>query len=141
MGQLESELGCPLTQTPLSDFFALDPNVKIASTHAYKSGQVRTVMILVYCVKFNQVHLVLVQIFGIDIASGACVAAMQICRGDNVLDLCCAPGAKLCMISDLISDTQQAEAAEPTEAKLGCVVGVDISEQRLATCKTMVSCS
>jgi len=43
-----------------------------------------------------------------------------------VLDLCCAPGAKLCMIADLIGQD-------------GVVDGVDISLHRLTSCRTMLS--
>ncbi len=46
--------------------------------------------------------------------------------GDHILDLCCAPGAKLCMISDRIQRT-------------GSITGVDIAEQRLSVCRTLCS--
>jgi 16S rRNA C967 or C1407 C5-methylase (RsmB/RsmF family) len=62
-----------LRPTAIRDFFALSPpDVQIAHTAAYRSGQV----------------------YGIDVASGACVAALGRLRAtDRVLDLCCAPGA------------------------------------------------
>lgn len=45
--------------------------------------------------------------------------------GDHVLDLCCAPGAKLAMIADLLQ-------------LRGSVTGVDCSRQRLGACKQLV---
>ena len=58
-------------------------------------------------------------------ASGAAVAALGPQPGDHCLDLCCAPGAKLCYISDLVGHT-------------GTVTGVDCSRERLASCRTVV---
>ncbi|KAK7845772.1 oligopeptide transporter 7 [Quercus suber] len=65
------------------------------------------------------------KIYGIDAASGAAVLALDISAGDHVLDLCAAPGAKLCMISDLLGDS-------------GSVTGVDVASHRLAACRTML---
>lgn len=49
----------------------------------------------VYCIHLLSyvmfVFLVL-QIYGIDAASGAAVSALDISQGDHVLDLCAAPG-------------------------------------------------
>ncbi|KAL6222266.1 hypothetical protein ACLB2K_005658 [Fragaria x ananassa] len=64
-------------------------------------------------------------IYGIDAASGAAVSALDVSAGDHVLDLCAAPGAKLCLISDLLDDS-------------GSVTGVDVSRHRLAACRTML---
>jgi len=63
-----------------------------------------------------------------DVSSGAAVAALlsnQDATNLRVLDLCCSPGLKLCMIADLLSSSST-------------VVGVDISEQRLSVCKRIV---
>ncbi|XP_048128582.1 rRNA (cytosine-C(5))-methyltransferase NOP2C isoform X2 [Rhodamnia argentea] len=51
------------------------------------------------------------KLYGIDAASGAAVSALSITEGDHVLDLCAAPGS---------------------------VTGVDVSEHRLAACRTML---
>jgi 16S rRNA C967 or C1407 C5-methylase (RsmB/RsmF family) len=63
-----------------------------------------------------------------DVSSGAAVAAL-FSSGRNtdvrVLDLCCSPGLKLCMMADLLSSSST-------------IVGVDISERRLALCKSIV---
>mmetsp|Transcript_8890 Transcript_8890/g.25613 ORF Transcript_8890/g.25613 Transcript_8890/m.25613 type:complete len:514 (+) Transcript_8890:286-1827(+) len=61
-----------------SCLYSLPNSVKIAGSQAYKSGQ----------------------IYGIDAASAAAVRALECRPGDRVLDICCAPGAKLCMICD-----------------------------------------
>lgn len=44
-----------------------------------------------------------------------------------MLDLCCAPGAKLCMISNLFG-----------KDGVGTVTGVDIAGHRLATCRSLL---
>ncbi|KAI8976238.1 S-adenosyl-L-methionine-dependent methyltransferase [Pilobolus umbonatus] len=66
-------------------------------------------------------------IFGIDLSSALAVTALDINEDDQVLDLCCAPGAKLCMISNLLG-----------KSGLGTVTGVDISSHRLATCRSLI---
>jgi len=45
--------------------------------------------------------------------------------GDRVLDMCCAPGAKLCLIADLMGAA-------------GALVGVDASVARLSTCASLL---
>lgn len=86
----------------LPGFFSMSGTVKIASSSLYTGSH----------------------IYGIDAASGAAVAALGAQAGESVLDLCCAPGAKLCML---------AEAVGPT----GSVTGVDVAEHRLAACRTL----
>ncbi|KAJ1977272.1 hypothetical protein H4R35_002364 [Dimargaris xerosporica] len=67
------------------------------------------------------------QVYGIDVTSGLAVLALDLEPSDHVLDLCCAPGAKLCMVSDILGDSGS-----------GTVTGVDISTQRLATCRSLL---
>jgi 16S rRNA C967 or C1407 C5-methylase (RsmB/RsmF family) len=58
--------------------------------------------------------------FGMDIGSALAVDLLCIQPGDHILDLCCAPGAKLALLhelGDLIGN--------------GTITGVDISEPRL----------
>ena len=55
------------------------------------------------------------------------VDALELQSDDQVLDLCCAPGAKLCMIANLLGNGGD-----------GTVTGVDIASHRLATCRSMV---
>lgn len=55
--------------------------------------------------------------------TGAAVEALGIFIGDHVLDMCCAPGAKLCMMAERVGPT-------------GSVTGVDIAAERLNACKT-----
>lgn len=126
--QLALDVGCPITPTILPDFFAIPGriaswdvvvlslvaeshrtgHVKIAHCHAYRDGR----------------------IYGVDLASGLAVDNLSLdelpsgCdeegrRDENaILDMCCAPGAKLAMICDRIG-------------RRGVVVGLDVSEQRL----------
>mmetsp|Transcript_87868 Transcript_87868/g.247932 ORF Transcript_87868/g.247932 Transcript_87868/m.247932 type:complete len:497 (-) Transcript_87868:39-1529(-) len=89
---------------PWAKVYACDVSTNLSRTEAYRKG-----------------HL-----FGVDAASIFAVLCLGVRPGDRVLDLCCAPGAKLCAIAD---------AACPG----GEVVGVDIAEPRLAACRTMLN--
>ncbi|KAK6117822.1 hypothetical protein DH2020_048449 [Rehmannia glutinosa] len=102
--EIEAEIKCKLKEVCwLPDFYYLPPDVRIASTKAYQEGK----------------------IYGIDAASAAAVLALGISPGDHVLDLCAAPGAKLCMILDLLGCS-------------GSVTGVDVARHRLAASRTML---
>lgn len=67
------------------------------------------------------------KVFGIDISSGIAVLALGLDKDDQVLDLCCAPGAKLCMISNILG-----------REGLGTATGVDLAGHRLATCRSLL---
>ncbi|XP_020247227.1 5-methylcytosine rRNA methyltransferase NSUN4 isoform X2 [Asparagus officinalis] len=104
--EIESDLNCPLNKLDwLPGFFSIPSTIPIASTISYRSGKVK--------------------IYGMDAASGAAVMALNISSGDHILDLCAAPGAKLCMLSDLLGSS-------------GSLTGVDIAKHRLAACRTML---
>ncbi|KAI8536992.1 hypothetical protein RHMOL_Rhmol10G0300100 [Rhododendron molle] len=102
--EIEVEVRCKLEKVDwLPSFYSLSPHVQIANSKAYQQGK----------------------IYGIDAASGAAVSALNISLGDHVLDLCVAPGAKLCMVLDLLGSS-------------GSVTGIDVARHRLAACRTMV---
>ncbi|XP_057544790.1 uncharacterized protein LOC130823965 isoform X2 [Amaranthus tricolor] len=102
--EIEAELQCSLNEVSwLPNFYSIPPQIQIASSKAYQHGKV----------------------YGIDAASGAAVHALNVVPGDHVLDLCAAPGAKLCMMLDLLGGS-------------GSVTGVDVARHRLAACRTMV---
>ncbi|KAG9439377.1 hypothetical protein H6P81_019542 [Aristolochia fimbriata] len=102
--ELEMEMKCKLEKVVwLPGFFAIPAHIQIASSKAYQEGK----------------------IYGIDAASGAAVMSLDISHGDHVLDLCAAPGAKLCFLSDLLGNS-------------GSLTGVDIAKHRLAACRTML---
>ncbi|WCJ32638.1 Ribosomal RNA small subunit methyltransferase F [Euphorbia peplus] len=102
--EIEAEIKCKLQKVDwLPGFYSFPPQFQIANSNAYRQGK----------------------IYGIDAASGAAVMALNISPGDHVLDLCAAPGAKLCMITDLLGDS-------------GSITGVDIARHRLAACRTML---
>ncbi|CAI0392857.1 unnamed protein product [Linum tenue] len=102
--EIEAEMQCKLERVGwLPGFYSLPPQIQIASSQAYKEGKM----------------------YGVDAASGAAVLALDVSVGDHVLDLCAAPGAKLCMILDLLGDS-------------GSVTGVDVASHRLAACRTMI---
>lgn len=78
-------------------------------------------------------------LYGIDVSSAAAVVALEISAGEHVLDLCCAPGAKLSMISDALhqeEDKLDQDALDLGPWK-GTVTGVDISQPRLSSCRTL----
>lgn len=102
--EIEAEIECKLGKVAwLPNFYSLPPHIQIANSKAYQEAK----------------------IYGIDAASGAAVLALNISLGDHVLDLCAAPGAKLCMILDLLGSS-------------GSVTGVDVARHRLAACRTML---
>lgn len=102
--EIETELDCKLEEVNwLPGFFFIPPHIQIARTKAYRSGK----------------------IYGMDAASGAAVMALNVTSGDHVLDLCAAPGAKLCMLADLLGNS-------------GSITGVDVARHRLAACRTML---
>ncbi|ETI57688.1 hypothetical protein L914_00033 [Phytophthora nicotianae] len=87
----------------LPGFYSLPVSAPLARVDLYKQGQV----------------------YGIDISSGYAVTLLNIKPGEHVLDLCCAPGAKLTMIADLLQ-------------LHGSVTGVDFSRSRLGACRQLV---
>ncbi|CAA7056985.1 unnamed protein product [Microthlaspi erraticum] len=102
--EIECEIKCKLEKVNwLAGFYSIPPHVHIASSKAYQQGKM----------------------YGIDAASGAAVSALGISPGDHVLDLCAAPGAKLCMMLDLLGET-------------GTATGVDVAKHRLAACRTIL---
>ncbi|CAE8676365.1 unnamed protein product [Polarella glacialis] len=86
-----------------AEVYACDASANLSRAEAYKDGS----------------------LYGVDAASVFAARCLSAKPGDRVLDLCCAPGAKLCTISDAVGDT-------------GEVVGVDIAEHRLAACRTVL---
>lgn len=63
--------------------------------------------------------------FYMDAASALAVHVLDPRLGEHILDLCCAPGMKLSLIGLIVG-------------KEGSVTGVDISKDRLATCRSIV---
>ncbi|XP_066330504.1 uncharacterized protein [Miscanthus floridulus] len=104
IAEMEAELKCGLEKVSwLPGFYAIPPEIQIAGSTAYQQGK----------------------IYGIDAASGAAILALDVLPGDHVLDLCAAPGAKLCMLADTLGTT-------------GSLTGVDVAKHRLAACRTML---
>ncbi|KAJ3026479.1 hypothetical protein HDV00_011919 [Rhizophlyctis rosea] len=105
LGEFEVELGCPVEEVEwLKGFFCLDRNAKVGSSGSYRAGK----------------------IYGIDVSSGVAVAALDVEPDDHVLDLCAAPGGKLCYVADIQGYDSR-----------GTITGVDISPHRMATCKNV----
>ncbi|KAI8591345.1 S-adenosyl-L-methionine-dependent methyltransferase [Geranomyces variabilis] len=85
-------------------FYRLDPDVRVGNSAPYKAAE----------------------IYGTDVASGVAVHALGVCPDDHVLDLCAAPGMKLCLIADL-----QAGGS-------GTCTGVDVSLDRMRVARNVV---
>ncbi|KAJ2742965.1 hypothetical protein GGI20_004098 [Coemansia sp. BCRC 34301] len=77
-------------------------------------------------------------IVGMDVSSGIAALALSVEPGDNVLDLCCAPGAKLLLLADLLDNSHEDKPSETEPAPRGTVTGVDISLHRAATCRSLI---
>jgi 16S rRNA C967 or C1407 C5-methylase (RsmB/RsmF family) len=101
-------------QLPLPGFWQLPHDAQLANSPCYKSGQV----------------------YGMDLASGIAAHALDPQPDEHVLDLCCAPGAKLCLLSDL----QHARAAAKGSPVTGSVTGVDANKERIAAAQTLMYC-
>ncbi|KAF0750198.1 hypothetical protein AaE_006798 [Aphanomyces astaci] len=87
----------------LPNFYAIPSSVALATSDLYTRGK----------------------IYGMEASSGYAVSVLDVQPGDHVLDLCCAPGAKLTMLADVLQ-------------KRGSVTGVDFSKSRISACKTLV---
>jgi 16S rRNA C967 or C1407 C5-methylase (RsmB/RsmF family) len=99
-----AELGCALTPVPyLPGYYQCPATVPLAHTTAFRTGVAQ----------------------GGDVSSGVAVEALGVQRGDDCLDLCCAPGNKMAAL---------AERAAPD----GSVTGVDVDRTRLAACATLL---
>ncbi|RLN80336.1 hypothetical protein BBJ28_00022327 [Nothophytophthora sp. Chile5] len=99
----DSKTLMPTAVSWLRGFYSLPVEAPLARVGLYRDGQV----------------------YGIDISSGYAVTLLDIQPGEHVLDLCCAPGAKLTMIADLLH-------------LQGSVTGVDFSRTRLGACRQLV---
>ena len=64
----------------LPGFYTLDASVAIAGSELYKTGRIA----------------------GVDVSSGAAAQVLHVQPTDHVLDLCCAPGAKLTMLASCL---------------------------------------
>ncbi|KAG0067641.1 hypothetical protein BGZ89_005815 [Linnemannia elongata] len=121
--ELEKQLGTKVDPVPgLESFCRLDGQAKLRNTQAYKDGR----------------------IFGMDLSSGIAVYALDVQPGEHVLDICCAPGAKLCMIAGLLTNSghvQSNRSGGGNQLQMditGTVTGVDISPHRLSTCRSLL---
>ncbi|KAI9906357.1 hypothetical protein PsorP6_004308 [Peronosclerospora sorghi] len=101
--QLDGENAVPQVIPWLPGFYSVPVSAPLSRLSLYQDGQM----------------------YGIDISSGYAVSLLNIQPGEHVLDLCCAPGAKLTMIADLLQFQ-------------GSVTGVDYSVSRLGACRHLV---
>jgi len=107
--EIQSDLNNQMTPVNwIPNVYSLPPTMKISYTQAYKNGE----------------------IYGIDLSSCAVVLALDPKPNENILDLCCSPGTKLCYIADLMKT--QSDNIE------GSLTGNDINQHRLNICKTLV---
>jgi 16S rRNA C967 or C1407 C5-methylase (RsmB/RsmF family) len=128
--ELEKELNTPVAATALPSFYSLSSDVLIASSASYQSGRV----------------------YGMDLASGASVLALDVQVGEHILDLCAAPGNKLALIADWMAEKASSSAKSAASSNVeaaasscvagvpassGSVTGVDWNYQRLAGARTL----
>ena len=98
------------------------------------------------------------RIYGMDVSSGAAIAALLFSSDENdgkqhhspikVLDLCCSPGLKLCTIVDILeqqrrrvrqsSITQDGSRGPTRRSEMNLVVGIDVSSNRMNLCKSVI---
>ncbi|KAJ3124683.1 hypothetical protein HK098_000922 [Nowakowskiella sp. JEL0407] len=99
----------------LARFYKVGKDLKLSHTKAYKSGEI-------HCM---------------DISSAVPLFSLELQASDNYLELCCAPGSKLCLAYDII--TSRTNHPDETQQKsTGTVTGVDISQPRLQVAKSQM---
>eukprot|EP01125_Pyxidicula_operculata_P001234 TRINITY_DN1115_c1_g2_i1.p1 TRINITY_DN1115_c1_g2~~TRINITY_DN1115_c1_g2_i1.p1 ORF type:complete len:548 (-),score=110.72 TRINITY_DN1115_c1_g2_i1:2829-4472(-) len=125
--ELEREISPhPLIEVDwMPGFFKLPINFKLKPLPCYQEGK----------------------IYGMDVSSAAVVIALDLKPNDHVLDFCCAPGAKLSLIADILHSFSKQKSANNTSdletqvglgvADEGSVTGVDVSKPRLSSCKKL----
>lgn len=72
----------------------------------------------------------------LEVSSGVAVLLLALRPTDHVAEVCCAPGAKLLLAALLVES--RAAASNTLPAAWGSVTGVDVSQQRLSTCRSLV---
>lgn len=100
---IEEKMCSPVDWLPSSHIYAVGGSTRVACSLAYKSGL----------------------LYGIEASSAACVLALDPQPGDDVLDICCAPGAKYCFLADRMN-------------RVGSVTGVDINRSRIGVARKML---
>ena len=70
-------------------------------------------------------------LYGIDFGSLAVLEILNVQKGENFLDLCCAPGAKLANVCDKIE--------QQSNSKNSIIVGNDISKDRLNVTQSLIN--
>ena len=120
-------------------FYAMPGDFRLAQSPAYQQGR----------------------IYGQDVSSGVAVALLMKEEdeeeSDNrtsdinslehpalpkkplrILDLCCAPGLKLCALADWLVELQQSTTTSSTTSHPSVVVGVDLHRERLDVAKNVI---
>lgn len=112
---LRLHLGPSLRPVPWlpKGIYSLDSTVKIHSSVLYSKAQ----------------------IYGIDAASIAAVLALAPAKGDQILDLCCAPGGKTALIADIL---WMHDRLAPDVLSHSVVTGVDVNAARLQIARSVV---
>lgn len=115
ISELQSQLGIELKPSILcKSFYEIDHDIRVGNIPSFKNGQ----------------------ILSMDISSALAIQALELEPNDHYLDLCCAPGAKLCMAGMMIQGCSHNIASNIKNS--GSITGVDISKSRLSTCRSLV---
>ena len=91
----------PLQQ--FTDVYFMNHQTKIADLDGYK--KVCNCLLILYLKWLNFENILIKQkglIYGLELGSILAVKALDLQSDDNVVEMCCSPGAKLLYISDLL---------------------------------------
>ncbi|ORZ38962.1 S-adenosyl-L-methionine-dependent methyltransferase [Catenaria anguillulae PL171] len=100
----------PVRWLPGHHFFSIPSTLGLRHSRLYQTGR----------------------ILGMDVSSAVAVHALDVQPTDHVLDLCCAPGAKLTLIAQLLNPQGRINDVR------GSVTGVDVSAPRLAVARALI---
>jgi 16S rRNA C967 or C1407 C5-methylase (RsmB/RsmF family) len=112
-----------------------DTSLPLAASAAYRAGQVGRALHVGRAVVLMRVVRMRTQVYGIDLSSAIACCALDASPGHAVLDLCCAPGAKLTLLADMVD---LPPGSGGPGARRGTVTGVDIHADRLQTCRGLL---
>ncbi len=93
-----AELGAQPVGPAVPGFYRMSAKVGLSSSLLYEQGRV----------------------MGCDLSSGAAVLlGLDVQPGHHVLDLCCAPGVKMLLMSELVGEAGSVTGVDPNEMRLG----------------------
>lgn len=118
VNEIQIDANCEVAEVANVPGFVMiaDQTIKLSQIRAYTNGQ----------------------IVGMDVSSGIATLALSVEQSNNVLDLCCAPGAKLLFAAELLDNSRILLPGTANDTPKGSVTGVDIASHRAAICRSLV---